>query len=176
MKKINFSTRSDKVQIEINYADGIPAPKVESISGKAVNYPDIQFDIIVNEQRPTVYGSTVQNSQVFVTFESLITSATVISDSLEGDFQVSSAKPLEFGDHHVTVYAVTPDGITSDAVVVPFEIQPSDSFLGQFDWIYIFILISLLVFCIAEYKKWKRRKEEGLEEEEKNNANDNTAS
>lgn len=112
--------KSAPVKITIDFAKSIPAPKVKSIS----DVPVVQgLDVVVFDNQPVVFGSTAADSQVFVVFESLIYTSTVISDSLTGFFTVYAPRPLEVGDHAVTVYAVTPDGITSDPLRVGFTIR-----------------------------------------------------
>lgn len=91
----------------------IPAPQVE--------------DIKTPGKKPQVYGKTQYGTTVVANFQSLVTTSSIIADTTSGDFIVSSAMPLEDGDHKVTLYAILPNGVRSPSVTVPFKVSNNPS-------------------------------------------------
>jgi hypothetical protein len=64
---------------------------------------------------------------VIGTFQSAVFTSAILADVSTGSFTVSSAKPLEGGDHEVVVYATKLDagGIQSAPVKIKFNIVPT---------------------------------------------------
>lgn len=150
--------RSLPVSMTIDFAEAVPAPTVESID----DVPVVQgVEIEVFGSQPVVFGTTVPNSQVFVVFESSIISSTVVSDSSSGFFTVFAPRPLELGQHSVTVYAITPDGIMSEPVLVGFRILDTFHFLEQFNrWLFIILLLAIMSILGAIYWYYKEHQVE----------------
>jgi len=150
--------RSLPISITINFAEAVPAPTVESID----DVPVVKgVDIEIYGNQPVVFGTTVPNSQVFVVFESSIISSTVVSDSSSGFFTVFAPRPLELGQHSVTVYAITPDGIMSNPVLVDFSIKEAFHFFEQFNrWLFIILLLAVMSILGAIYWYYKEHQVE----------------
>lgn len=155
-----------KIRIIIDFSLKIPPPIVYAISEftfpqplgsqAAVNSFVDETPIEISSAQPTVYGNAFYQSDVVAIFQSVITSASLVADIEEGDFEITSPEPLEYGPHTLVLYSTTPDGIRSQELVIPFEIVPELDALIPFDWIYIFIIASCIAFVIAEKKKEER--------------------
>ncbi len=100
-------------EVDVDSTLEIPVPIVE--------------DIKITNKKPIVFGKTQYGTTVVAHFQSLVTSSSVVADTTAGDFIVTSATPLEVGKHHVTLYAMLPNGARSEEVTVPFDITEGDN-------------------------------------------------
>jgi hypothetical protein len=151
---------SDAVEVFIDPMLAIPAPKVRSINNIEVKLGEIPR---VPDFQPMVAGTADSGSQVVSVFESSIFSSTIVSDAASGFFTVFAPRPLELGDHKVTVYSVSADGVISEANTVNFEVIEKVSMIKSFPWwfwiIWILLLILLIVIGYLYYKKRKKQEE-----------------
>lgn len=100
-------------EVEVDSTLTIPVPEVE--------------DIKITNKKPIVFGKTQYGTTVVAHFQSLVTSSSVVADTTAGDFIVTSASPLEIGNHKVTLYAMLPNGARSEEITVPFEVSENDN-------------------------------------------------
>ncbi len=156
---------SDPVRVLLDFAKIVPAPKIEAINDVPV-VEDLRIVIVDNQ--PVVFGSTTMpGSQVFVVFESSISTSTIISDSVSGFFTVFAPNPLELGPHTVTVYAVSPEGVTSEFDTIEFEIIEEAPLLEKsLCWLWLsIILVVLSVVLLYLWYAYNKRKEEDAKDE-----------
>lgn len=159
---------SNKVKILIDFSQALPPPIVYAVN-------EFAFPIAVGDQKTLnrfvseqsieivpapltiLHGNAFFRSEVQALFKSILTSAALVVDSLEGDFAVAAPERLELGDHIVILYATSDDYVRSQELVIPFTVVPKEKALSLFDWIYVLIIASCITFLIAEYHKRKRR-------------------
>jgi len=156
---------SFKIRIIIDKTKYVESPVVRSIG----NVPILSgVQIVISDQQPVVFGSSTPNSQVFITFESQIFSSTVVSDGMSGFFTLFAPKPLPVGEHKMTVYAVSEDGVKSDVVELSFEVTAKKVRVLwgiSFAWIVVLILLLLIVAYFAYRYLKNRDKKKRMEDE-----------
>ena len=130
--------------------------------------------MIIHDRVPEVRGTTYFGSQVVATWRSLVLTSSLIADSNAGEFSIRSPEPLEIGKHTVTLYAITPDGIRSPDLTIPFEIceesfheTAADSMIdlvkeyGMFTkFIWLPIILAILTYWFILFYKRRKKKEE----------------
>jgi hypothetical protein len=151
---------SDAVEVTIDPAISIDAPKVRSINNIEVKLGEIPK---VPDEQPMVAGTADAGAQVVSVFESSIFSSTIVSDAASGFFTVFAPRPLELGAHKVTVYSISADGVISDANTVNFEVVEKTSVLGGSSGLILLALVLILSFLsgssVLLYKIIKKGKE-----------------
>jgi hypothetical protein len=149
---------SDSVEVTVDLSNALPAPKIRAINDVIIKPGEIPQ---VSDPQPMVSGSTEPGSQVVSVFQSSIFSSTIISDASSGFFTVFAPRPLDIGMHKATVYAVSPDGIISEANVINFEvIEPLTFFEAVSWWTWVVLLILLVIIILALYFWYKKRQKE----------------
>lgn len=140
------------IKIIVDFGRVVPPPKIEMID--TVHVIEDRRTVIFNQQ-PLVFGTSVPDSQVFITFESSIFSSTILSDSLSGFFSLFAPRPFEFGNHQLTAYAVTSDGIASGPVQVPFEVKESLLLkLRSFSYWWVLMILGLVLLGYFFYNRF----------------------
>jgi len=104
----NTVAQSSSVFFIIDPDLDLPPPIVERITTEAL--------------RPNVYGSTIFGATVVAHFNNQESASSVVADTTDGRFVVTSSDPMEVGTHTVTLYATLPNGVRSEKVIVPFTI------------------------------------------------------
>lgn len=162
----SLKTTSKAVEILIDPASFIKAPLIRSINDIIVK-PGVLPEVA--DPQPMIAGVTEPRAQLIAVFESSIFTSTILSDSLTGFFTVFAPRPLELGEHKVTVYAISDEGVISDAAVLDFRVIEKESILKSFPWWWILILIIFLIFLLIALYYWykKRKKEKELKRMEK---------
>ncbi len=122
-----FLENARSIAIVIDKTAGLLPPQPEKIDDTNVpamteQDPMIEANITIVNQRPVVYGRTGYSSTVNASFESIITTSSIVADSSIGDFAITTPNPLGLGSHHVTLYAIGKNGQRSSAVQIPFTI------------------------------------------------------
>jgi hypothetical protein len=167
---------SSPISIMIDKTKNIPVPTpeaVDTVSIKGYSPPYLTATIIIHNQKPTVYGKTIYGATVQATFQSLLTSSSIIADSSAGDFSITSANALDLGAHQVMLYAVTPEGMRSSTITIPFTITDlTNASSSSFPWWILLIVLLLLAagagyWYFYVYKKKKEDEDENKEEEKK---------
>ncbi len=159
---------STPIQIVVDKTKGVNPPKPEAIDAmsiKDLDSPYLDANIVIFNNKPTVFGKTNYGSTVFATFESIITSSSIIADSAAGDFSISAANALELGEHKVILYAVNPDGVRSSTITIPFKITNTNSVNESTTFPWWWILIGVLIlgsgattwYYLEERKKEKKK-------------------
>jgi hypothetical protein len=87
----------------------------------------MDISIVISNNQPIVYGKTTIGSAVLATFESVLTSSSIVADASLGDFAITTPTPLPQGKHQVTLYAISPEGLRSSAISLPFSIESAFS-------------------------------------------------
>jgi hypothetical protein len=179
---------SPSLSIMVDKTKNIPPPHpeaVDTVSIKEYSPPYLTATIVIHNQKPTVYGKTVYGATVQATFQSLMTSSSIIADSTAGDFSISSPTPLDLGAHKVILYAVTAEGMRSSTITIPFTITNLDAASsGSFPWWMLWLLLLIVIgvfsywyfFLYAKKKKKepapKDKREEQQTKEEPTSADD----
>ncbi len=143
--------QSEKIQIIIDISLEVPPPSIEALGDIPVSLP-IDNNLSISDQRPFIHGNSMFNNEVVAIFKSLITTTSLITDSPEGDFKIQAPEELEYGDHEVIVYSITPDGLRSNDIVIPFEVKPVQTKAYSINYFYLVLVISLLSFFITGLK------------------------
>jgi len=117
-------SKTKKILIEIDATLNLAAPNPQYLSVEELTVDNFfqGVEVVICDRIPEVRGTTYFGSQVIATWRSLVLTSSLIADSDVGEFSIKSPKPLELGSHTVTLYAVTPDGVRSPDLTVPFEI------------------------------------------------------
>lgn len=113
-----------KLLVEVDATLNLAAPNPEFLSIEELTAENFfqGVEVVICDKVPEVRGTTYFGSQVVATWRSLVLTSSLIADSEVGDFSIKSPKALEIGEHTVTLYAITPDGIRSPDLTVPFKI------------------------------------------------------
>lgn len=155
--------QSPGISIMIDKTKGIDPPQaemVDTVSIKEYVPPYLEANIVIHNKKPTVYGKTLYGSNVQATFESVITSSSIIADSIAGDFAISSPNPLDIGKHQVILYATTPEGLRSSTLTIPFMITEMGEASSSFPWWWILILL-LIISTGLTYWYYESEKKKG---------------
>lgn len=150
---------SRSVSIIVDKSRAIRSPKPVAIEETPVD-PQLKVIVEVHNNIPTVYCLTVPGAKVEATFKSIITSSAIIADASTGNCAIRASEALEKGDHHVILYAVTPEGIRSSTVNVPFLI--TDAVVAGptiFSWWWLLLL--LLISSALTYWYYRKEKKNG---------------
>ncbi len=132
---------SDSIEIYIDESISLPAPSVRSINNVVIRQGEIPQ---IDDPQPMVAGSAQPGAQIVSVFESSIFSSTIISDASSGFFTVFAPRPLNLGMHKVTVYAISEDGIISEASSVKFEVVEKVSIFDEMS-VFIWVIIALVL-------------------------------
>jgi len=153
-------TVHDTQHVIINLDFVLPAPELVATSEGDIS---MKGELVFTSDQPTFYGNTYYGSTIVASFQSLLTSTSVIADNPEGDFEIRPPRKLEIGSHTLTLYAELPDGTRSTAEVIRFSIDPDEAaaharqaLLGKTLSLKNAILMLLLVnFGILTFEAWK---------------------
>ncbi len=171
----NVIKESRPVKIIVADDFALPSPQVLAINdnyleadqvGKFV--PLTVKEIIIKDGNVIVRGNTYYGSTVHGTFQSILTSASVIADSPAGDFELISPRKLEPGEHKVILYAITPDNIKSETLTIPFKIDDKYIFVEEGSLEMFFYLLILISFIISSFYFIRRRQENKATKQETN--------
>lgn len=138
-------SNSDSVWITIDFNKLIPAPVIDGINDESV-LEGIKVKLAGDgNNQPYVIGRTAPGTQVVAMFQSVILTSTIIADTQTGFFTIFAPRPMDFGEHEVTVYAIGAEGLVSDYNTVEFEILEPTPLVesGKF-WIYLLLAIVIL--------------------------------
>lgn len=118
-------SKTKAIFIEIDASLNLASPNPELLSNATLTIENFfqGVEVIIHDRTPEVRGTTYFGSQVIATWRSLVLTSSLIADSGAGEFSIFSPKPLAFGKHTVTLYAITPEGIRSPDLTIPFEIK-----------------------------------------------------
>ena len=116
------------VHIIIDSTLNVAAPIPKKIADKPITsdvlLQNLRVEII--DRRPVVYGSTDFGNKVTANWRSVVTTSSLIADSLGGEFAIMAPNDLSLGDHEVYVTSIRKkDGAQSDTVKLLFQINPS---------------------------------------------------
>ncbi len=146
-------SKTKKLLVEIDATLNLAAPNPQYLSVEELTVDNFfqGVEVVICDKIPEVRGTTYFGSQVIATWRSLVLTSSLIADSNVGDFAIKSPKALEVGDHTVTLYAITPDGIRSPDLTVPFKItEDSDCHTAapilpmDKKWNYLWLLLALI--------------------------------
>jgi len=124
---------STRVQVSIDSSLDVPTPPiVQEIDGKEIDADKLLEDIevVVENNTPTVKGRAYFGAKVYVTWQSLLYTSSLIADTAEGEFEYTSPLFLEEGTHNITLYAIK-DNIRSRDLIIPFSIIPKAEAAGE---------------------------------------------
>ena len=163
-------SKTKKLLLEVDATLNLVAPNPQYLSIEELTVDNFfqGVEVVICDKRPEVRGTTYFGSQVVATWRSLVLTSSLIADSDVGDFVIKSPKPLELGDHTVTLYAITPDGIRSPDLTVSFTITNESDCHGaapviptESEWNYLWFLLASIFSLISFFFLilWKRREE-----------------
>lgn len=180
--------KTKKILIEIDSTFNLNEPDPTHLSDKSIDLKRILegVEIRIYDRIPEVRGTTYFGSQVIATWQSLVLTSSLIADNEAGNFTIKTQEPLELGDHYVTLYAITPDGVRSEELILPFEIQDllhtsaSERIWDNFPWtliLWVFYFLIAIFLLFLWYRQKKRKEEESkkeIEEIQKTQFSENT--
>ena len=116
---------SNPINIEINSALNIEAPQLMAFGGVTITEEMLKSGFkITTSSIPIIRGKTEFGNEVITSWKSLLSSSALVADSPAGEFTVKPAKPLEEGEHTVTVYATRKkDNVMSKALKLSFVVK-----------------------------------------------------
>ncbi|MFA6520887.1 MAG: hypothetical protein WCT53_00680 [Candidatus Gracilibacteria bacterium] len=118
---------SNPVLVDVVEEKEVESPTVQNIENiEVAGISDIKVKSTA-DGKIRVTGLSDITTMVIGTFQSAVFTSAILADVSTGSFTVSSAKPLEGGDHEVVVYATKLDagGIQSAPVKIKFNIVPT---------------------------------------------------
>lgn len=118
-------TTSDPVVVDIVQETEIEQPVVKNIENIDVaGLKDIKISATA-DGKVHVTGLADISTMVIGTFSSAVFTSAILADVENGSFEITSARPLEAGDHEVVIYATRPeDSVQSPPVKLRFSIIP----------------------------------------------------
>ncbi len=161
---------SRSIAIVVDKTRAVKPPRAVALDDKPLP-EDVKLiaRVEITNNVPTVYCQTVPGARVEATFQSIVTSSAMIADATTGNCSVTAAQALEKGDHRVVLYAVTPQGLRSSKVIVPFTITDALAAATErgFSWWWLLLLLVLTSGATYWYylrekrKKLPKQKEQG---------------
>jgi len=150
----------DTQTISVNLDFVLPAPELVATNEGDIN---VNGELVFAGDQPVFYGNTYYGSTIVASFQSLLTSTSVIADNPEGDFEIRPPRKLEAGSHTLTLYAELPDGTRSAAKVLRFSVNPGQAasiarqaIIGDVFSLKNMILLLLLVnFSVLAFEAWR---------------------
>ena len=118
---------SNPVLVDVVTEKEVESPTVQNIENiEVAGISDIKVKSTA-DGKIRVTGLSDITTMVIGTFQSAVFTSAILADVSTGSFTVSSAKPLEGGDHEVVVYATKLDagGVQSAPVKIKFNIIPT---------------------------------------------------
>jgi hypothetical protein len=119
---------SAPVHIIIDSTLNVAAPIPQKIADTPITSDVLlqNLRVEIKDRRPVVYGLTDFGNKVTANWRSVVTTSSLIADSLGGEFAIMAPNDLGLGEHEVYVSAVRKkDNAQSDTVKVLFQINPS---------------------------------------------------
>ncbi len=118
-------------------------------------YTDEEYPVF-NSGQPVFNGNTYYGSTVVASFQSLLTTTSVVADNPEGDFAVQPSRELAAGEHTLLAYAELPDGTRSATRILKFKIDLSkvSLFTEQTSFWEILSLKNLILFLLLGNFVW----------------------
>lgn len=158
-----YNTANTVKLVTVNPATAINPPEPISLDDRTIDDRHLieGLQIKIENNQPVLFGKISKNAlneriKVSAVWNSLILSSATLIDADKQYFELFPSKPLEYGNHSVSIFAFTEnDTKRSHAEIIKFTIY-EPIYKGDLWWLILILSLILLAVFYYSYKEFKK--------------------